>query len=80
MAFPEGVIHCCEVISSSYHLDDGPSVRASIGATYAGKELPTILVNLGANVLTCLNTGTHVTEGQRQGVPGIRDEAIRGGR
>jgi hypothetical protein len=57
MAFPEGVIHCCEVISSSYHLDDGPSVRASIGATYAGKELPTILVNLGANVLTCPNTG-----------------------
>jgi hypothetical protein len=38
-------------------LDGGPSVRASIGATYAGKELPAILADLGANVLTCLKTG-----------------------
>ncbi len=38
-------------------LDDGPSVRASVGATYAGKALPAILANIGANVLTCPNTG-----------------------
>jgi hypothetical protein len=38
-------------------LDDGPSVRASIGTTYAGKKLPAILANLEANGLTCSKTG-----------------------
>ena len=38
-------------------LDGGPSIRASVGATYASKELPVLLANLGANVLTCPKTG-----------------------
>ncbi len=38
-------------------MEDGPLTGASIGATYAGKALPAILANIGANVLTCPNTG-----------------------
>ena len=37
-------------------LEDGPLTGASIGASYAGKELPAILANLGANVRTCPKT------------------------
>jgi hypothetical protein len=38
-------------------LDDGPAIWASVGATYAGKALPAILANVGANVLICPKTG-----------------------
>lgn len=38
-------------------LEDGPPARASIGATYAGKALPAVLANLGANTVTCPKTG-----------------------
>jgi hypothetical protein len=38
-------------------LEDGPVTGASIGATYAGKALPAILANIGANTVTCTKTG-----------------------
>jgi hypothetical protein len=59
-------------------LDDGPSIRASIGATYAGKELPAILANLGANVLTCPKTGKLTSQKDNYKVF-LLSEKIRGG-
>jgi hypothetical protein len=38
-------------------LEDGPVPGASIGATYAGKALPALLANIGANTVTCPRTG-----------------------
>jgi hypothetical protein len=61
-------------------LDDGPSVRASIGTTYAGKKLPTILANLGPNVLTCPQTGKLTSQKDNYKVFLVSDEAIGGGR
>jgi hypothetical protein len=61
-------------------LDDGPSVIASIGATYAGKELPTILANLGANVLSCPKTGKLTSQKDNYKVFLVSDKAIGGGR
>jgi hypothetical protein len=62
-------------------LDDGPSVRASIGATYAGKELPTILANLGPNVLTCPKTGKLTSQKDNYKVFLVSEmKQIRGGR
>jgi hypothetical protein len=43
-------------------LEDGPPARASIGATYAGKALPALLANLGANMGTCPKTGKLTSE------------------
>ncbi len=41
----------------SISLDDGPSVKASIGDVYAGKELPTQVATLTGNKTTCPVTG-----------------------
>jgi len=38
-------------------LDDGPAERASIGDTYAGKDLPPQIALLTNNWVTCPNTG-----------------------
>jgi hypothetical protein len=38
-------------------LEDGPPARASMSATYAGKALPALLANVGANTVTCPKTG-----------------------
>ena len=38
-------------------LEDGPPARASISTTYAGKALPALLANVGANTVTCPKTG-----------------------
>jgi hypothetical protein len=38
------------------NLDDGPVNKASIGDTYAGKELPIEVATLKNNTFTCPNT------------------------
>ena len=38
-------------------LDDGPAEKDSIGNLYAGRELPTTIVDLINNYTTCPNTG-----------------------
>ncbi len=50
---------CGEVhpLGVSISLDDGPADKASIGNTYAGKELPTSVATMIGNKTTCPNTG-----------------------
>jgi hypothetical protein len=43
-------------------LDDGPPARASIGDTYAGKELPPSLATLSRNMITCPKTGKFTSQ------------------
>jgi hypothetical protein len=49
---------CSEVhpLGISISLDDGPADKASIGDTYAGKELPPQIALLIDNKTTCPNT------------------------
>jgi hypothetical protein len=49
---------CSEVhpLRISISLDDGPADKASIGDTYAGKELPPQIALLIDNKTTCPNT------------------------
>lgn len=44
-------------LESGVELNDGPAEKASIGDTYAGKELPTDVANLIGNMTNCPNTG-----------------------
>jgi len=44
------------------NLDDGPVDRASIGDTYAGKELPPPLATLRNNSIRCPQTGKVVVQ------------------
>ena len=46
--------HPCGI---SITLDDGPPNKASIGDTYAGRDLPTEVVALSKNEFPCLTTG-----------------------
>lgn len=50
---------CSEVHPFGFDLslDDGPAENASIGDTYAGKELPPEMVMFSNNRVTCPNTG-----------------------
>jgi hypothetical protein len=41
----------------SIALDDGPTVKKSIGDVYAGKQLPTQVATLTGNKTICPNTG-----------------------
>jgi hypothetical protein len=50
---------CGEVhpLGVGVELDDGPADKASIGDTYAGKELPASVATLAGNMTNCPNTG-----------------------
>ena len=50
-----GDVHAMGI--SMIDLDDGPADRSSIGDTYAGKEVPTNLLTLTQNRMTCPKTG-----------------------
>ncbi len=43
-------------------LNDGPADRASIGNTYAGKELPFEILELSENETLCPKTGNFFTQ------------------
>lgn len=46
----------------SLDLDDGPPDKASIGDTYAGKELPTKVARLTNNETNCPVTGKRTSQ------------------
>jgi hypothetical protein len=50
---------CGEVhpLGISIELDDGPADQASIGDTYAGKDLPPNIMTLSGNMTICPRTG-----------------------
>ena len=50
---------CAQVhpLGIAIELDDGPPDKASIGDTYAGRELPSQIATLTGNMTQCPNTG-----------------------
>jgi hypothetical protein len=67
MAMYEVQMFCSECgqthpMGISVELDDGPANRASIGDTYAGKELPPEILDLQSLITRCPNTGKKFTQ------------------